>query len=148
NFQVQVIFANVGAAGSPGTVDICTSDPGCFSPFTGLTGNPTAGGNWIVYDTTGVIFLDYLPEWDICNNMADYVNFIANKAPNYYTGDFIFEYVLGNGSCEPDFTPVTVNIFEPVDAGIPTAITVCVTDPPFSLTGALDGTPDLGLEWE
>ncbi|NEN22868.1 gliding motility-associated C-terminal domain-containing protein [Cryomorpha ignava] len=139
--QVQVTFATGGAAGSPGTVDICTSDAGCFSPFTALQGNPTAGGNWIVYDSTGFIFLDYLPEWNICLDMSTY----PSTVPNGYVGDFLFKYLLGAPPCDPVLVDVTVNIFAPVNTGANTVTSLCVTDAPVELHTLVGGDP--GLEW-
>lgn len=142
-FTIELIFATGGAAGSSGTVDICTSDAGCFSPFSGLEGNPSAGGNWIVWDSLKVMFVDYLADWDTCLNMATYPSSLLGGA-GYY-GDFTFEYILGAFPCEPAQVIVDVNIYNPVNTGANTETTLCVTDAPVALHTLIGAEP--GLQW-
>lgn len=145
-FSIDITFATGGAAGCPSTVEVCTSDLACFSPFDALGCNPTAGGNWIVYGYDPIsgtdIFLDYMPLFDVCVSID---SLLTEYAP--YEGDLKFQYVLGAPPCAPAFVDVNVEVYVPANTGDYTTTSICVDDAPLILETLLDGVVDPGLTW-
>src|SRR5690554_4066492 len=143
SFQVHIHYASGGAAGSPSTVDHCTSD-GCFSPFDALGGDPIIGGSWYVYKTSvpgAAGYLANLPLWNACLDLTTFA------ATHNYEGDLRFHYMLDAYPCEPGNVPVTVQVHWPANTGESANYSICESDAPVDLLPLLNGTPDPGYEW-
>lgn len=134
----NIIFSTGGSGGCETFIEVCTS-PGGFIPFDYLGCTPNAGGQWVRFNLAGV-FQEYILDFDVELDISS------------YTEDFYLTYILGAPPCSPAFTDLHVTIHNPVNTGIATTTSICVTDPLVLLETLLDedgtGPVTLGWDWE
>ena len=123
--SVQVTRVIAPNAGVNSSVTVCSTN-GPFALLSVLGGNPNGNGAWT--DPLGAIFSGTFAP--------------GTSLPGTYT------YVVpGSAPCANDTALLTVSVNQAPNAGTNATITVCSADAPFSLTGALGGTPDPGGTW-
>src|SRR5690606_7645969 len=69
-----------------------------------------------------------------------------NSEPIVGYKDFPLIYTVGTDECE-DSVSLTVRIYEDVNSGVDTEITLSPTDPPITMTDSLSGSPSTGGTW-
>lgn len=114
-------------AGMDGFLTICTNGP-AIALITALGGSPQPGGTWIDLDATGAL------------NGGVLQPALASG------GTYTFTYTANAAGCTDEAT-VTVVLNLAPNAGTNAAVTVCSTDPPFTMYQALGGSPGAGGAW-
>ncbi|MCI5057230.1 MAG: choice-of-anchor L domain-containing protein [Flavobacteriales bacterium] len=122
-FSVANSSPNI-SAGNDATIDTCISSSS-FNLFGALGGNPDAGGSWFPNTISG-------------NGIY---NPISDPAGIYtYT-------VAGPPGCPSVSADVTINLFNPPNAGQNAAVTLCNNSLKTSLFHELSGNPEVGGTW-
>lgn len=114
-------------AGMDGFATICANGP-AFALITALGGSPQPGGTWSDPNATGALVGGVLQP--------------ALASGGTYT----FTYTVNMAGCTDEAT-VTVVLNLAPNAGTNAAVTVCSTDPPFTMYQALGGSPGAGGAW-
>ncbi|MCB0795224.1 MAG: gliding motility-associated C-terminal domain-containing protein [Flavobacteriales bacterium] len=122
---VNVSTEQAPSAGSNGSLTACTNGTP-VDLFLQLGGSPDAAGLWT--DPNGAVFGGILDP--------------GIHPPGTYTYE-----VSGSGVCPSASAQVSVTLNMAPDAGADASLTLCSTDVPVVLTGALAGAPDLGGTW-
>lgn len=116
-------------AGTNGTISVCQSNTQ-VNLFTGLGGNPQAGGQWIDLSGTGAQTNQFF------------------NASLVGPGTYTFRYRLtGTVSCASDSATATVNVVAAPRAGTPGTAVTCSNSPSFNLFPFLGGNPQGGGTW-
>lgn len=119
-------------------VTICNNEE-YFSPAESIGFSPSGpyppDGDWIVYDASGTIFLDFIPEWDVVLT-GEYFADLGSPV--------VFKYIFGAPPCDP--TTITLPVFI---NGSATQVqnTICTSDPPTSLDIYLPVSVPPGGAW-
>ena len=113
------------SAGLSSSVTICSTMTS-IDVYTSLGGTPDPGGTCSVVIGAGVIF-----------------GTLYSGASN---GDIVRYTVLDANGCF-DQAQVVITVVQAPDAGASNSITVCSTDPPFSMFAQLGSSPDAGGGW-
>lgn len=114
-------------AGMDGFATICASGPP-FMLTSVLGGSPQPGGAWSDPNATGALVGGVLQPALLSG------------------GTYTFTYTVNTAGCTDEAT-VTVVLNTAPNAGTSTAITVCSTDPPFTMYQELGGSPGAGGAW-
>lgn len=114
-------------AGMDGFATICASGPP-FMLTSVLGGSPQPGGTWSDPNATGALVGGVLQPALLSG------------------GTYTFTYTVNTAGCTDEAT-VTVVLNTAPNAGTSTAITVCSTDPPFTMYQELGGSPGAGGAW-
>ncbi len=99
------------SAGTGTFVERCSTDAP-FNLATLLSGVPTAGGTWKDVGTNAVVSSTFTP---------------GVSLPGQY------RYVVGTAPCPTDSATVTVQVYDPPQAGTGTTVAICTAEPPFGL---------------
>ena len=121
--EVTIIVA-VADAGENGSVEVCINSDIIFL-FNFLEGSPQSGGTWSPELPSGTD--EFNPAIDPA---GQYTYTIADTAP-----------------CDDDSAAVTVSIIPEPNAGIDSAITICIDAAASDLFNAIGGTPDSNGIW-
>ncbi|NEN23442.1 T9SS type A sorting domain-containing protein [Cryomorpha ignava] len=101
----------------------------------GIT-DPYVGGNWILYDSTGTVFLDYFPYGDI-NFTGEYLHSFGSSV--------VLKYIQGAPPCDP----ILIDLYVFISVGNTQQIedTVCQSDGSVDLNIYLPSFPFPGGVW-
>ena len=119
--------------GTNNSITSCTDNNATINLFTSLGGMPETGGSWTDVDASGVDLTD-----------PTSVDF-SNTA----TGMYDFTYTIpATGGCPEVSATVTIDLGNPVNAGMDNSITLCNLDATtIDLFDNLNGTPEANGNW-
>jgi gliding motility-associated-like protein len=117
---VTVTIEDEPNAGDDGSETVCKSSTGPFDLFSVITGFDL-GGEWYFEDKTRPT------AWYPTPGVYNEVN--PNAVANGVTGDYVFMYIVGNGSvCDEDTAFATLTISEVAAAGNTMTVDLCTSD--------------------
>lgn len=120
------MIENAAPDAGDNTTEILCSTVGTISLVDYLDGAPDAGGDW------------FGPGFTPSNGL-----FVPGTSPN---GEYTY-IIEATAPCSADTAVLDLTVTIAPDAGIPTAVVVCDTDPTLFLTDLLLGTPDTIGNW-
>lgn len=126
---VTVNVTEALSAGYDSDISVCQGE--IVDLFAALDGSPQTGGFWLDVDLSGAL-----------------IGGVFNSGQTGGPGTWRFDYVLSASAlCQSDTARVTVNVIQGPFAGCDGAFSLCSTNPPVILIGALTCGPNAGGFW-
>ncbi len=131
--MVTITLSDGADPGLNNSLELCTEDDPTLDLISSLEGTPESGGIWSDDDSSGV-------------DLSDPTS-VELSPLNSGTYNFTYTIPAADGCPEVSAT-LTIEIGNPVDAGMDTSLSFCnTTASSIDFTSSLDGTPNAGGVW-